>query len=409
MNLGEKIRKLRLNKDITQKEIAEELNVSFQTISKWENNINEPDLASLKKLSNILSCPIEFFFEDNENKVNDFLDKMSHENDLNKLTKEKEESDSISIINSKNNEDLKKEDNSNKTINEDSKYNKKEIEKNYSTYPYGKEHFSFIKGSEIGALEKVGQCNKCNKHIFNNMDYYEGITLLKNDTTISKIYCSHCYKNRNKIIIGICNDCKSPIFEGETLINVKRENDTGSVEKIPLCSNCYKKVQNEKGIVKLPRAKSKQVNSNLKNNNSSSSHRADFNIIVSSIVFAMIAFILTLILCIIKFDVVGIGWTIGLPIIFGYMILSTIYCLFSDTYISMVFIGIGSRTIKFPGLIFQFSFDGLKWLIGMKILFAIISFLFFIGITLLATFVSIFLSFFSYIPLLIHNKAHYIE
>ena len=50
MSLGEKIRKLRLSKDITQRELADQLNVSFQTVSKWENNINEPDLASLKKV-----------------------------------------------------------------------------------------------------------------------------------------------------------------------------------------------------------------------------------------------------------------------------------------------------------------------------------------------------------------------
>lgn len=155
MNLGEKIRKLRLNKDITQKEIAEELIVSFQTISKWENNINEPDLASLKKLSNILSCPIEFFFEDNEDQVNDFLDKMSHENDSNKLIKEKEELDLISIKNSKNNEDLKKEDNLNKTINEDSKDNKKEIEKIIQLILMVKNTFHLLKVMKLVHLKKL--------------------------------------------------------------------------------------------------------------------------------------------------------------------------------------------------------------------------------------------------------------
>ena len=44
MTLGQKIKKFRNEKKLTQKDIAEQLNVSFQTVSKWENDENEPDI-----------------------------------------------------------------------------------------------------------------------------------------------------------------------------------------------------------------------------------------------------------------------------------------------------------------------------------------------------------------------------
>lgn len=91
MSLGEKIRKLRLSKDITQKELADQLNVSFQTVSKWENNINEPDLASLKKIANIFNCPIDFFFEDDEEKINNSLENISKENESKEVKEETKE------------------------------------------------------------------------------------------------------------------------------------------------------------------------------------------------------------------------------------------------------------------------------------------------------------------------------
>lgn len=36
MNLGEKIRQLRVERRLTQEQLAEKLYVSFQTVSKWE-------------------------------------------------------------------------------------------------------------------------------------------------------------------------------------------------------------------------------------------------------------------------------------------------------------------------------------------------------------------------------------
>ncbi len=43
---GENIKKLRMTKGITQKELADALNFTFQNISKWENNTSMPDIPT---------------------------------------------------------------------------------------------------------------------------------------------------------------------------------------------------------------------------------------------------------------------------------------------------------------------------------------------------------------------------
>ncbi len=65
LSFGKKIRKLRLESNLTQRQLAEKLNVSFQTISKWEKDINEPDIANIVKLVHILKCSYEYLFENN--------------------------------------------------------------------------------------------------------------------------------------------------------------------------------------------------------------------------------------------------------------------------------------------------------------------------------------------------------
>lgn len=47
------IRELRERSGMTQKELAEKMQVSFQTISKWENGINMPDITHIPRLMEI--------------------------------------------------------------------------------------------------------------------------------------------------------------------------------------------------------------------------------------------------------------------------------------------------------------------------------------------------------------------
>ena len=49
--IGEKIRKLRRDKNLTQEEVAQHLGISFQSVSKWERNDGYPDITLLPALA----------------------------------------------------------------------------------------------------------------------------------------------------------------------------------------------------------------------------------------------------------------------------------------------------------------------------------------------------------------------
>ena len=66
---GHIIADLRKQKGLTQEQLGKQLNVSYQAVSKWENNLSQPDLQTLEKLCDILGVTISQFFElANENK-----------------------------------------------------------------------------------------------------------------------------------------------------------------------------------------------------------------------------------------------------------------------------------------------------------------------------------------------------
>ena len=66
MTLGQKIKKLRTEKGLTQKDLADQLHVTFQTVSKWEGGTNEPDIATLKELSRFFGCSFDYLLNDDE-------------------------------------------------------------------------------------------------------------------------------------------------------------------------------------------------------------------------------------------------------------------------------------------------------------------------------------------------------
>ena len=60
MSIGERIVKLRSEKDISQGALAQMLGVSRQAISKWENDQSSPDTLHLIKLADILNTEVEY-------------------------------------------------------------------------------------------------------------------------------------------------------------------------------------------------------------------------------------------------------------------------------------------------------------------------------------------------------------
>lgn len=81
IELGNKIKQLRLRKGITQDTLAKVLNVSFQTISKWENNISMPDIQLLPELAVYFGCTIDDLFNLSEQaqfeRIENMLDMQS--------------------------------------------------------------------------------------------------------------------------------------------------------------------------------------------------------------------------------------------------------------------------------------------------------------------------------------------
>lgn len=54
MTIGERIKTLRHQRDITQEKLADYLNVSCQAVSKWECGLNSPDLSLIAPLTRLL-------------------------------------------------------------------------------------------------------------------------------------------------------------------------------------------------------------------------------------------------------------------------------------------------------------------------------------------------------------------
>lgn len=59
LKTGQLIHDLRKEKHLTQKELADQMNLSDKTISKWERGLGCPDVSLLKELSNLLGVNIE--------------------------------------------------------------------------------------------------------------------------------------------------------------------------------------------------------------------------------------------------------------------------------------------------------------------------------------------------------------
>ena len=59
-NLGERLYELRTKHEMSQGNLAEKLDVSRQTISKWENNISIPELDKIIALSRVFDVSVDY-------------------------------------------------------------------------------------------------------------------------------------------------------------------------------------------------------------------------------------------------------------------------------------------------------------------------------------------------------------
>ncbi len=298
MTLGSKIKKARTEANLTQKELADQLSVTFQTVSKWEGGVTEPDLATLRAIVKILGVSLEYLVSEDEDVPE---------------SEPSEEEPSVVV-------------------------------------------------------------------------------------------------EADRRPIGTCPDCHLPILEGDLFHNVERKSKSGVKETIMVCDACFKKHEEE-----IER-RAKEVEESLAPKPSDKkgpfhkiTDRNDKKPLIWSLVLGFVALVIALVVCIINVSSIGIGWTIGAPLLISYTTTATIYCVFTMSYVSDIFMGVAGWSVRFPGLIFTWDLEGFMWLIAMKIVFLILGVLISIGTFLLAVGLSAVFSIPTFVPLLIYNKTHYQE
>lgn len=75
--MGQIIRRLRKERNLTQEELAEQLNVTSQAISRWESETGMPDISQIVPLSNVFGVTTDVLFgkdgTDGDEKVTKFI------------------------------------------------------------------------------------------------------------------------------------------------------------------------------------------------------------------------------------------------------------------------------------------------------------------------------------------------
>ena len=58
LQFGQMLRQLRRERDLTQEELAEILNVSAQSVSRWENNTCYPDMELMPVIASFFETTV---------------------------------------------------------------------------------------------------------------------------------------------------------------------------------------------------------------------------------------------------------------------------------------------------------------------------------------------------------------
>ena len=83
MTMGQIIKDLRKGRGFTQEELAERLGVTYQAISKWENNSGMPDISQIVPLATIFDVSTDFLFGiDHTSETEDALKIVSTANSI---------------------------------------------------------------------------------------------------------------------------------------------------------------------------------------------------------------------------------------------------------------------------------------------------------------------------------------
>lgn len=67
MSFGERLKNLRLEKGLTQEDVANEVCVTKQAVWKWEHDVSLPDIASLERIAQFFGVNIDYLLTGNDN------------------------------------------------------------------------------------------------------------------------------------------------------------------------------------------------------------------------------------------------------------------------------------------------------------------------------------------------------
>lgn len=86
MTIGEKLAKLRKEQNLTQEQFAEVLQVSRQSVSKWELNTAYPDTEKLIRISKLFDCSLDYLLKDEIEQMDENLISASESAKSDKMT-----------------------------------------------------------------------------------------------------------------------------------------------------------------------------------------------------------------------------------------------------------------------------------------------------------------------------------
>lgn len=287
MTLGQKLTFYRKKQGLTQQQLGDQINVTAQAVSKWENDLAEPDVRTLLKLSEL---------------YNTTLDALVSENEIDEAQaapfQELNAEDLATMVSENIREQIKQE----------------------------------------PAPHAVGFCTNC------------GIVVTEENLGASS----------PKVL---CKDCK--VTADTIKANNERLEQAAEARRQAEIAEEKRYVAQQKNALRAKRKK---------------------RLIASAIVGG-----------------VGVAITCGVSIsealsthsatpiiaalIASFFVFSFISLLFFEGPVRDVFFHCATTSISWPGLIFTWDFDGFVWLIGMKLLFAVLGFLagifmFFLGLFL---------------------------
>lgn len=73
-SMGERIRKLRKLRGMTQTDLSEKMYIPLSTISAYENDVVDIKCSVIVELAEVLDTTLDYFFEKDEKKKDEFMD-----------------------------------------------------------------------------------------------------------------------------------------------------------------------------------------------------------------------------------------------------------------------------------------------------------------------------------------------